>query len=240
MESKSAASVSNYRSRALLPHRSEDGSAIRSLVDISLSALALSFSRSRGGVKGLPPYLVAALSLRLPPDLQPVFTMTAIHDPVYWQRACEARGWMVDLARHGGRWQQAFAERFVADAVRRFGVYPEQPLTWDYDFLRPPIDGRHKNWEAKHPGAERVRKDGKPARERFCQNAVDAGAWRGPLSPRARAHGPLANTHTRSHKLTTIPNYARPAAHRSCAFLQRTWTTASRPRPTRGGPTLSA
>ena len=180
MASTSAApsgTVSNYRARALLPHRAEDGggAAVRSLVDLALGALAANFARSRS-VKGLPPFLVAALSTRLPPDLRPAFTMAEINDPVYWQRACEARGWAVDLARHGGRWQQAFAELYVADAVRRFGVYPEQPLTWDYDFLRPPIDGRHRCWGEKHPGAARARADGMPARERFCQNAVGSRA----------------------------------------------------------------
>jgi len=197
-------SVSNYRSRSLLPHRSEDGSTIRTLVDISLSALALNFSRFRS-VKGVPPFLVAAPSSRLPPDERPAFTMTEINDPAYWQRACEARGWAVDLARHGGRWQQAFAELFVADAVRRFGVYPEQPLTWDFDFLRPPIDGRHRAWGEKHPGAARERADGKPARERFCVNAADMRAcararatpclFLPPLSP-VFSHASHAHMHT--------------------------------------------
>ena len=228
--------ASKYRSRALLPHRgNEDGSgAVRTLADFALDALALNFARTRS-TKGVPPFLVAALCSRLPPGLDPLLTMSEVHDPAYWERACAGRGWVVDVAQHGGSWQQAFAERFVADAVRRFGVYPEQPLTWDFDFLRPPMDGRHKHWERVHPGAKREREDGKPARERFCKNALDSGALGGVCF--------ASSLHF--FFFAALGFFSFHALFPSLLivfflfFLQRKWTVGSLPPPTAAGPTWS-
>ena len=82
-------------------------SGVRALTDIALDALALSFSRNPS-IEGLPPDIVAALSARLPADLDPRVTMPHIHDELYWRRACEeGRGWFdVDISLHGHLWKQ--------------------------------------------------------------------------------------------------------------------------------------
>ncbi len=80
---------------------------VRALTDLALDALALSFSRNPS-IEGLPPDIVAALSARLPADLDPRVTMPHIHDELYWRRACEeGRGWFdVDISLHGHLWKQ--------------------------------------------------------------------------------------------------------------------------------------
>jgi hypothetical protein len=123
--------------------------------------------------------------------LEPRVTMALIHDERYWKRACEeGRGWLgVDVRSHGGSWKQAFAELFVSESLRTFGVYPTQPPGWDFGFLRPPMDARHAHWEKFHPNGPVARPDAvlpgvqgvgeggafMPWRERFCSNAQKNG-----------------------------------------------------------------
>ena len=157
---------------------------------LALDAVAAHFA-SKPSLAGIPPALLASLSLRLPATLEPRLTMPLVADERYWQRACEeGRGWLaVDIQQHGGSWRQAFAELYVSSSLRQFGVYPEQPPGWDLDFLRPPIDSRHRLWGACHPRGPLERPDrwptskGKedvrfmPWRERFSRGAVEHRAW---------------------------------------------------------------
>jgi hypothetical protein len=78
---------------------------------------------------------------------------------------------------------QAFAELYVAQSLREFGVYSHPP-DWDVDFTRPPIDARHPLWKRYHPAASvaSTRVDGKMAnRERFSSSAIENGEL--PSSP---------------------------------------------------------
>ena len=165
------------------------GASVPTLQSLALDAVAANFAR-QPSVAGVPPRLLAALSARLPAGLDPCLTMPVVADERYWQRACEeGRGWRaVDIQQHGGTWRQAFAELFVGQALRQFGVYPGQPPGWDLDFLRPPIDSRHALWAACHPQGPTLRPDRHPGhrakgeegeaphlpwRERFCRGAVE-------------------------------------------------------------------
>ena len=180
-----------YRTRALFTVEASAATAVPPLLTLALDAVARSFP-SRPTLAGVPPALAAALSSRLSPSLEPSLTMPVVSDERYWQRACEeGRGWRaVDIRQHGGSWRQAFAELYVAESLRKFGVYPDQPPGWDYQFLRPPIDSRHAQWAASHPQGPTERPDkwpgakGKeegerhlPWRERYSRSATEHRAW---------------------------------------------------------------
>ncbi len=103
-----ADAVATFRPRNLSGATSASGIGARALSDLALDALARSFSKTRGSIAGLPPTVIAALSARLPADLDPQVTMPHIHDERYWKRACEeGHGWRdVDISRHGFSWKQ--------------------------------------------------------------------------------------------------------------------------------------
>lgn len=89
---------------------------------------------------------------------------------------------------------QAFAELYVSSQLQSFGIYPEQPPEWDLDFVRPPINARNPLWSTAHPGADALRVDGVPNRERFCKEALEnraSSACGALLSPPARMLTPL-------------------------------------------------
>lgn len=98
--------ASRYRTRTLQAKDGVPGS-VRALSDLSLDAVAASFAK-RPVIAGMPPHVLAALSSRLPADLDPRVTMPHIHDEAYWRRACEeGHGWVnVDISRHGASWKQ--------------------------------------------------------------------------------------------------------------------------------------
>jgi len=175
----------NYKSRFLggtPPAPTTTG--VPTLLTLALDAVARNFV-SNPSLAGIPPALLVSLSSRLPANLDPCLTMPLIADEHYWRRACEeGRGWVaVDIRHHGGSWRQAFAELFVSESLRQFGVYPRQPPGWDLEFVRPPMDSRHALWGSSHPSGPLERPDmwpGKnedgrrvPWRERYCRNATE-------------------------------------------------------------------
>ena len=188
---------SKYRQHALLPPPASTSQTSKSLTVPSLLALCVEAVAQNFGtrptLKGLGPGLEEAVLARLPSTLEPRLTMALVHDERYWKRACEeGRGWLgVDVRSHGGSWKQAFAELFVSESLRTFGVYPTQPPGWDFGFLRPPMDARHAQWEKFHPKGPVARPDAvlpgvqgvgeggafMPWRERFCSNAQKNGEW---------------------------------------------------------------
>jgi len=190
-----------YRARALAP-MPKTASVVPSLLSLCLEALAGDFAFHPRSVD-LPPPLLESLVTRLSSNLEPRVTMPFIHDERYWRRACEeGRGWKsVDIRQHGGSWKQAFAELYVGESLRTFGVYPNQPPGWDIEFLRPPMDARHVHWAKVHPRGPVARVDmiltgnSKPSgggvgegqaympwRERFCSNAFKNGSFRSAAS----------------------------------------------------------
>lgn len=220
-----------YRQKTLLEAAptTQSGGVVPTLQLLALDAVAAHFPK-RPTLAGVPPRLQAALSARLSASLDPAITMPVIVDERYWQRACEeGRGWhAVDIKQHGGSWRQAFAELYVAESLRKFGVYPDQPPGWDYQFLRPPIDSRHAQWAASHPQGPTERPDkwpgakGKeegerhlPWRERYSRSATEhrAWGWAGLAGFGMRWPAPPPTHHT----LTT--------PHTPALYAQLTWMT---------------
>jgi hypothetical protein len=152
--------------------------AVPPLTAIALDALVRGFE-ARPSLHGMPASFAAAVALRLPANLDVRLTAPAVHDDNYWRRACEAAGWgggRVDLARHGGRWKQAFCELYCAQELERLGQYLDAvPVGYEDEFCRPPIDSTHPRWQELYRRVAPKRLDGKPNRERFAASALDEG-----------------------------------------------------------------
>ncbi len=164
------------------------------LTVLALEALVHGFE-THPSSQGLPLKFASQLASKLPPTLDIRVSAPHIHDEAYWRRACvEGHGWShCEITQHGMSWKQMCCEKLVAQLLEQFGLYLDLPPgyegPWVYtelflrrgislfccaeEFCRPPIDGTHPRWAELYPKARTTRADGRPAKERFCANALD-------------------------------------------------------------------
>lgn len=146
---------------------------------LALDVVAANFEQLQPNLDDIPSKFVAAITSKLPLDLDITVTSPLVNDENYWKQVVtEHKKWdNPQIADHGLSWKQLFFETNLGIELEEFGVVEGITRKYEDEFLRPAIDATHPRWPTLYPKVEPIdAESGLPAKERFCCHGVECQA----------------------------------------------------------------